>query len=154
MTAIFPVSLLLAGLDVLVVGGGRGAERRVRAVLAAHANVTVIAPDVSHWLTTRIEANEIQWIARNYEPGDVAGFWLVQAATDSPQVNRAVAKSAREAHVFCFTGGDPANSTAWRPAITHFKGHAIAVSGGGSAREAIATRDELAGLIQNHEEHA
>ena len=152
MTEIFPVSLVLQGLDVLVVGGGRVAERRVRSFLEANAHVTVIAPEISSWLTVRAEAKELRWIARGYEPGDITGFWLVQAATDSPHVNSEVAKAAHEARVFCFTGGDPANSTAWRPAITHFKGHAIAVSGGGSAREAIATRNELAQLVRTHEE--
>lgn len=44
---LYPLSLDLSGRAVLVVGAGRVAARKVGPLLAAGAQVTVVAPDVS-----------------------------------------------------------------------------------------------------------
>jgi siroheme synthase-like protein len=89
-----------AGQGVLVVGGGTVAERRVSKLLAAGAKVRLIAPALTSALRQLRAAGSIEWIAREWQTGDVAGYsqaLLVFAATDNPAINQAVAAEARSA---------------------------------------------------------
>ncbi len=88
---LFPAFLDLAGVPVLVVGGGAVALRRGRALERAGAQLTVVALDVHPELATlagRVER-------RTFEVSDVRGARVVVAATSSAPVNDAVAAAAR-----------------------------------------------------------
>ncbi|MGH7516040.1 MAG: uroporphyrinogen-III C-methyltransferase [Gemmatimonadales bacterium] len=86
----YPVLLDLAGRHCVVVGGGAIAEGKVAPLVAAGARVTVIAPALGPGLAAQHRAGRFTHIARAYEPGDLAGAFLVIGATDSPAVNHAV----------------------------------------------------------------
>lgn len=152
MSEQFPVSLRLADLDVLVVGGGVVAERRSRDLLKAGARVTVVSPEITSGLLALLQAGGFTWHQRGYRAGDLEGFWLVQIATNKAEVNDEVAAHAHAARVFSFKGGDSVGATLWRPAITEIEGSTVAVSGGGDPRRAKALRDRLAELIQRDSE--
>ena len=75
----YPVMLTVDGRRCLVVGGGKIAARKVDGLVAAGADVTVIAPTVDPSIT----ALPVTIEQRPYRPGDVsAGFRLVITATD------------------------------------------------------------------------
>lgn len=149
MSASFPVSMRLEGLEVLVVGGGPVAERRTRDLLAAEGQVTLIAPTITAGLRDLHARETIMWHPRVYKAGDLDGFWLVQIATNSPTVNDKISADAYAARVFSFKGGDSAAATLWRPAITEIDGSTVAVSGGGNPLRAKTLRDRLAELIEH-----
>lgn len=88
----FPIMLNVRGRRCVVVGGGRVASRRATSLVAAGANVTVVAPD----LDASVRAIEVQCIARPYQRGDLKGAFLVVVATDNENVNDAAAQEARE----------------------------------------------------------
>ena len=106
----------LAGRRVLVVGGGRVADRRVPALVQAGADVVVISPSVTAALEGLVAAGQLRWERRRFGAGDCAGAWLVHACTDDPAVNAAVAAEADALRVWCVRADDRAASPAWTPA--------------------------------------
>lgn len=113
------LGLRLQGRDVLVVGGGQVAQRRVPVLLEAGARVTVVSPHVTTTLQGLAESGRIRWEQRSYRRGDVTAlgrFWLVHAATDSAEVNAAVVAEAEEARIWSVRADDRHASSAWTPA--------------------------------------
>jgi len=106
VSTLYPIGLRLAGRKVLVVGGGTVATRRVPALLDAGADVLLVAPSVTPALQALAEARRIRWEARRFEPSDVDGAWLVQAAVDDRLAAAAVSAAAAERHVFCVRADD------------------------------------------------
>jgi precorrin-2 dehydrogenase/sirohydrochlorin ferrochelatase len=80
----FPVCLKIAGRQCLVIGGGRVGERKVQGLLAHGAKVKVISPELSEPLSALRREGAIDWLDRLYREGDLAGAFLVIAATDDP----------------------------------------------------------------------
>jgi uroporphyrin-III C-methyltransferase/precorrin-2 dehydrogenase/sirohydrochlorin ferrochelatase len=147
VSELYPIGLRLEGLRVLVVGGGAVATRRVPALLAAGADVVLVAPVLTPALHDLATAGRVEWLARRFEPGDVDGAWLVQVAVDDPAAAAAVSDAARERRVFCVRADDRYAATAWTPAVTRHGPVTVAVLGGGDPRRAMAVRDGIrAGL--------
>jgi uroporphyrin-III C-methyltransferase/precorrin-2 dehydrogenase/sirohydrochlorin ferrochelatase len=136
----YPLMLDLTGRRAVVVGGGRVALRRARALLAAGAQVHVIAPQVDPALA----GLPVTVSRRRYRGGDLAGAWLVHAATADPAVNAAVAADADRLRLWCVRADDAARSRAWTPAVTRHGDITIAVTAGGDPRRAQRLRAAIA----------
>ncbi|HEV7184723.1 MAG TPA: uroporphyrinogen-III C-methyltransferase [Leifsonia sp.] len=146
---LYPITLRLAGREVLVVGGGPVAARRASGLVAAEAIVTVVAPEASEPLTDLVRAGSVTWIARGYRPGDLDGKWLVHTATGDRTVDEAVLADATEARVWCVDASDHEASAAWVPAVTRRSGVTIAVAADGDPRRAMAVRDAIASALDD-----
>jgi uroporphyrin-III C-methyltransferase / precorrin-2 dehydrogenase / sirohydrochlorin ferrochelatase len=150
--AVYPLGLDLTGRKVVVVGGGRVALRRTRALVEAGALVTVIAPRFETdflkqkvaQVTGAAAGSEITLVRREYRDGDLAGAWLVHAATDNPAVNAAVAAAADRDRVWCVRADDAAASAAWTPAVTRHGDVTVAVTADGDPRRSQALRAAIA----------
>lgn len=92
----FPICLRVQGRPCCVIGGGRVGERKVQGLLAHGARVTVISPELTEGLAALREAGRIAWLPRPYRKGDLAGAFLVIAATDDPEVQEQVHAEAEE----------------------------------------------------------
>jgi len=92
----FPVCLKIAGRQCVVIGGGRVGERKVQGLLAHGALVKVISPELSESLSALLRDGTIDWLPRLYEEGDLAGAFLVIAATDDPTVQERIHAEAEE----------------------------------------------------------
>jgi siroheme synthase-like protein len=108
----YPVVLLLEGRPVLVVGGGRVAEGKVAGLVAAGAEVHVVAREVS----AAVRALCHFWEERDYRPGEVAGYRFAVACTDDHEVNGQVFRDGEAAGVFVNAADDPAHCSATLPA--------------------------------------
>lgn len=140
------LGLRLQGRDVLVVGGGRVAQRRVPVLLDAGARVTVVSPHVTTALQGLAESGRVRWERRAYRPGDVTGlgrFWLVHAATDSAEVNAAVTAEAEAARIWSVRADERHSSSAWTPATGSASGSTVGVIAGGDPRRAAGLRDAI-----------
>jgi uroporphyrin-III C-methyltransferase/precorrin-2 dehydrogenase/sirohydrochlorin ferrochelatase len=144
----FPLTLRISGRKVVVVGGGHVATRRAHALVDAGADLTVVSPTLTARLTELAETGRITWLHRRYEPNDLDGAWLVQTATADPATDDRVASEAEARQIWCLKGGDPADASAWMPAVARVDDVLISVSGGGDAGRASSLRDGVAAVLQ------
>jgi precorrin-2 dehydrogenase / sirohydrochlorin ferrochelatase len=90
-----PINLDIRGRKAVIIGGGSIAARKCSMLLAAGALVTVVAPTLTQSLKNLSENGEIDHLPREYADGDLAGSFLVFAATDNITINREVAEEAK-----------------------------------------------------------
>jgi siroheme synthase-like protein len=93
--AYLPIYLDVSARPCVVVGGGRVAERKVRALLEREALVTVINPAAGDAIAAQAAHGAIVWHRRKWRPGDLAGFALVFCAVEDRETSRAIAAEAR-----------------------------------------------------------
>lgn len=93
----FPLILDLTGKSCLVVGGGEVATRRIESLLHAHAEITVIAPEVSQEIAEWSQLGKVSWQQVAYSSQAVTAYTLVVAATDHPEVNYAIWEAVHNA---------------------------------------------------------
>ena len=129
----FPINIDIRDKPVVVVGGGDVATRKCRALLAADARVTVIAPKLAVPLRELLEQGLVRHLARKYIKGDIAGTFLVFAATDSHSVNQAVAKEAKTRGILTDVADAPDTGDFATPAVISRGELTITVSTGGEA---------------------
>jgi precorrin-2 dehydrogenase/sirohydrochlorin ferrochelatase len=138
----YPVVLRPSGRLCVVIGGGEVARRKVQGLRAAAAKVRVIAP---HLHPELLAAPEIELQCRPFLPEDLAGAFLVFAATNDRGVNAAIAAAARQQGALVNIADDPEHSDFYLPAILQRGAMTVAVSsGGGSPAFAAQLRDRLA----------
>ena len=133
---LFPVFLKLEGRPVVLVGGGAVAAAKLRALLDARADVTVVAPRVRE----EILAAPARVRLREFEDSDVDGAWLVIAAA-TPEVNRRARAAGDSRRVFVNAVDDPEVASAYTGGVLRRGGATIAVSTEGRA-------PALAGLLR------
>jgi siroheme synthase-like protein len=126
--SVFPVFLKLAGRRVLVVGGGPVAASKLKALVEAGADVTVVAPDV----VPEIVAAPVRVEQRPFTPADLDGVCFVVAAAP-PAVNREVSAHAEPRGLFVNAVDDMENASAYLGAIFRRAGVTVAMSTDGEA---------------------
>lgn len=160
--ALFPLFANLHNRQVLVVGGGVVALRKVVALKAAGALVRVGAIELCNELLTQFEKAEIEFIPGRFQEQWLDDVWLVVAATDDLLVNRAIASAAESRRLFVNVVDDADLSSYQVPSIINRGQLQIAISSAGAApmlarhiREKLETQfDEsyahLTELLANH----
>ena len=104
-SSLFSIELNLEGRNVLVVGGGRIALRKVKSLVPTGARITVVAPQFDPEFEALASAFEQSALnnqgtslvlkRRSYEPLDLLGIFMVFICTDQPAVNAQVSNDAR-----------------------------------------------------------
>jgi precorrin-2 dehydrogenase/sirohydrochlorin ferrochelatase len=90
----YPAFLNLQGKRVVVVGGGKIAERKILGLLKTGADITVISPQITKKIDQARLKRKFKYISREYRKGDLNKAFLAIAATDSSIVNEKVSKDA------------------------------------------------------------
>lgn len=103
---LFAIELNLEGRNVLVVGGGRIALRKVKTLIPTGAHITVVAPQFDPEFETLKTGDKVPELSRGaeasitlkqrpYEPLDLRCVFMVFICTDQPAVNAQVSNDAR-----------------------------------------------------------
>jgi precorrin-2 dehydrogenase/sirohydrochlorin ferrochelatase len=111
-----------------VVGGGPVAGRKIRSLLECEAQVRVIAPDPSADIRAMAEAGTIELWRRAYQDSDLAGYFLVFAATNDEELNRAIFERCQQLDILVNSVDDPVNCGFFVPATMRRGALTISVS--------------------------
>ncbi len=131
--SLFPIFMKLAGKPCVVIGAGNIAESKIESLLQAEARVTVIAPEALPRVAAWAEGGDITWEQREYVAGDLAGAFLVVAATATAAVNRAVFAEAAVADILCNAVDDPPYCDFYFPSVVRRGELQIAISTAGES---------------------
>ena len=144
----FMSSIVLQDRDVLVVGGGAVAARRIPRLLEAGAKVRVVAPNLGIPVGRLAASGAIAVEQRTARAEDVGDAWYVLAACNDPHVNAMIAAEAERRHTFCCRADDALGGTAMTPATASAGGLTVAVIGDRNPRRSVRIRDELLQVLQ------
>ena len=159
---LFPLFADLDGREVLVVGGGEVAARKIEALLHAGAQVQVHAHALNDMLSQWLAQCRVQRLEGAFDPHWLDQVWLVVAATDDRAFNAALAQEAGARRLLVNVVDDAELSTFQIPAIVDRAPLLLAISSGGAApmlarrlREQLETQldhslGEFAGLFARH----
>lgn len=141
----------LEGRDVLVVGGGQVAARRVRTLLADGARVRVVAPHACEEIESLAAAGRLSWTVGPVQPAHVEGVWLVHTATGDLELDALVSRWAERWRVPCVNASDATAGTARVPASAVVGDVLLGVVSSGSPDPArsVAVRDALAAELHS-----
>ena len=129
----YPLFADLHQRPVLLVGGGHVAERKAEMLLQAGARLRVVAPALSPQLAAWQQAQKLEHIGSHFDAAQLAGVFLVVAATDSPTQNHTVFAAAEAAAKLCNCVDDVAHCSFIVPAVVDRSPLQIAISSGGAA---------------------
>lgn len=92
--SLFAMEMNLEGRNVLVVGGGSIALRKVKTLLPTGARIKVVSPQFAPEFA-EISSPNCTLVQHPYEPADLMGVFLAFICTDKPAVNAQVSNDAR-----------------------------------------------------------
>ena len=96
MSKYYPIMLDIRGRLALVIGGDRIAAEKASALAASGANVTVLNADFCDELVRLAERQAVALWHKRYETGDLAGAFVVIAATNEQSLIDALCAETQE----------------------------------------------------------
>ena len=138
--ALYPIFVELKGRPVIVIGGGHVGAEKVRGLLAAEADITLVSPELIDELREHVAAERIRHIARPYaEPDLDGGYEFVMVATDDGVINAEVAAAGKKRGLWVNAADDPKNCDFILPAVVRKGKITLAASTSGTS-PALARR--------------
>ncbi len=128
-----PVFLRLEGRRCVVVGGDVAAERKAESCLAALADVSVIAADVTARLQDLAASGRLVWHRRAYREGDLRGATIAYATSRETDLVQALRAEAEREHVLLNVVDVPEACGFFAPAVVARGDLQIAVGTGGAS---------------------
>ena len=125
----YPIFLDLKDRPVLVVGAGKIALRKTRGLLEAGAKITVVAPECE----AEFADLPVRMVRRRFRASDLAGVFLVFAATDDRLTNHRIGIAAKGRSLLANIADSAAECDFIVPARVQRGDVQIAVSTGGES---------------------
>ena len=134
----YPVNLDVRDKKCLVIGGGEVGARKAETLAACGADVTVLSPAFSERCRS-LESRRVRLSGKPYAKEDLAGVFLVFAATDDASLNRTIKEHAEERNILCNIADWPDGSGFTLPACVSRGDLLLTVSTAGKS-PAVAKR--------------
>lgn len=131
--ALYPLFADLQDRPVLVVGGGVVAARKIEALLAAGADVGVVARELGERVAAWVAQGRIRHLGAIFNPAQLRAVWLAIAATDDEALNAEVSRAAQARRVFVNVVDRSALCSFQVPAVIERGPLQVAISSAGTA---------------------
>jgi precorrin-2 dehydrogenase/sirohydrochlorin ferrochelatase len=143
-----PLYIDLRGFNVLVVGGGAVASRKIAPLLNAGAAVRVVSPEITPEISRLVTTGAVSRKSGCYEPVDLHEIFLVVAATNHLDTNRLIAADARQRGLLVTVANEPESGNCNFPALLRRGKLEISISTNGACPAfAAEVRDIIATVI-------
>lgn len=129
----YPVFVELEGKTIVVVGGGKVAQRKIKAFLEYGAHVCVISKEVTTPLRRYIDEGRIEFLGDRFSEDKLDGALLVIAATDDPDVNRQISLAAHKKNILVNAVDQPSDCSFIVPSIVKSGDLILAISTSGKS---------------------
>lgn len=150
----YPILVDLQGKDVLVVGGGAVARRKIDILLKNGARVHVIARELHPALDTYVKEGRIEKLGKEFEDNALDAYFLVIAATDDRRLNHEIGTKAKAKGLLVNAVDQPSDCNFIVPSVLRRGDLLVAVSTSGkSPALAKKVRENLEGLFGDEYGH-
>ena len=102
----FPMFIDLSDKNIVVVGGGNIATRRVKTLLSFTRNIRVIAPKVTMEMMELGKAGYVELLTRPVKRSDFAMAYMVIAATNDRKLNEEIHRICRQEGIYVNVASD------------------------------------------------
>ncbi|MDO6619536.1 MULTISPECIES: bifunctional precorrin-2 dehydrogenase/sirohydrochlorin ferrochelatase [unclassified Shewanella] len=129
----FPLFVDTKNLQVLVVGAGEVATRKLDLLSRTEADITVIAPDIAQEIQSYHQKGRIRLHRRVIEAADIADYDVIYMATANEQLNKDYAVLATQKGIWVNVVDNPSFCRFITPSIVDRGRLVVAISTAGAA---------------------
>ncbi len=130
----FPLFVDIRDKNVLVVGAGKIASRRIKTLLAFDCKITVCAPEISPELHDSLKDNSVTVWQRKIEAQDIINnnWFMVVCATDNREVNMNIGGLCRQKGIFVSVADNKDECNFYFPGVALGDDITVGITGNGS----------------------
>ncbi|MBN1905080.1 MAG: bifunctional precorrin-2 dehydrogenase/sirohydrochlorin ferrochelatase [Deltaproteobacteria bacterium] len=131
--AYYPIMVDLTGREVLVVGGGSVAGRKILTLIEYGASVSVVARELSPELKNLVESGRVKYLGGEFSLVFLKDKFLAIAATDDPELNHRISMAAQAKGMLINAVDQPTDCTFIVPSIIRRGDLVVSVSTSGKS---------------------
>lgn len=145
----FPMFIDLSDKNIVVVGGGSTALRRVRTLLPFTRNIKVIAPKVCMEIMELGKAGYVELFTRPVKRTDLSLAYMVLTATKDRRLNEELYRICKQEGIYINIAGDKEHSDFYFPGIYMQDGVTVGVTASGlSGKKAKKLYEEMQDILE------
>lgn len=147
MNFFLPICIEVSHTEIVIVGGGRVALKKLEGLERYSRKIKVVAPEICQGIRAR------QWVnlqVKEYDAHDLKGHLLVFAATNNEVLNRTILEDGKALGCLVNVVDNPSASNFVSPAIYKHQHMSVAISSNGqNVLDAVKWRNEIKKLVED-----
>ena len=147
----FPMFIDLSDKNVVVVGGGKIAARRVKTLLQFTRNITVVASQAIAELQELGKIGQIRLILRPVKRSDFSMAYMVIAATNDWKLNYEICRICKAEGIYANVANDKDACDFYFPGVVMQDELVVGITASGmDHRKAKAVREEIEQVLKKY----
>lgn len=151
----FPIFVDFSGKEILIIGGGKIAYRKIVTLLKANANITIITKQIKEKEITKLLFNEkrVQLIMKEISPSSFEEiltdrFFLTVAATDNKDLNSHIVKFCNKKNMLVnnITSTDDMNTRFC--SVIESEKYSIGISAKGDPKLSMLLKEKICNFLK------